>query len=76
MELPQRPKLTPLLAATCLVPAILNFRVLDLSATSGTSGQHVLNPGLKETRNSTLDISNVTYLWCNALVAQFDPYLL
>ena len=48
VELPQRSNLTPLLATTCLVPAILNFRVLDLSATSGTSGQHVLNPGLKD----------------------------
>ena len=39
-----------------MVSANLNFRVWDLSAINGTSGRHVLNPGLKEKK------ANVGYL--------------
>ena len=48
--------LTPLVAATYLVLANLNFRALDLSATSGT---HVLNPSGDPTLNA-LNVTQIT----------------
>ena len=45
--MPQRPNLAPLVTITKVDLANLNFRALDLSATSGT---HVLNPSIENTR--------------------------